>query len=279
MPRFLLRCLSSAPLVVTIVSALSFLAPENALAQVQSTVDSMRIVVSPLVGRGKVVDIDVRLRVVDTLGAFAYRLRYDTLVFEPVQDTFVSGNDTLVGIVALDLHPGPFEQFAGSVREPGIITFLGADLDLDTSELYLPGSWPTVGMKWRVRIDAPLGLTTIYFENDSILPATWNAITNWRGETFIRPVMVDASPSIDCACECRADPALCDGSLDVIDVVTVIQVAFGGSPELPDPNPLCPVVRTDVNCDSVTGIVDVIRFVAVAFRGGDPTQVFCNPCE
>jgi hypothetical protein len=244
-----------------------------------SDVDTMRVVVSPAVGRGQEIDVDVNLRVVDTLGGFTYRLRYDSLVFEPVQDTFVTGNDTIVGILALDLHPAPFEQFAGSVRNPGEIIFLGADLDLDTTELYLPGSWPTVRMKWRVRQNAPLGTTPIYFENDPIRPATWNAMTNWRGETFIRPVMVDAVVNVDCACECRADPALCDGSLDVIDVVTVIQVAFGGSPELPDPNPFCPVVRTDVNCDGVTSIVDVLRIVEVAFRGGDPTVVFCDPCE
>lgn len=244
-----------------------------------SEVDTMRVVVAPVVGRGQEIGVEVHLRVVDTLGGFTYRLRYDTLVFEPVQDTFLIGSDTLVGIIALDLHPGPFEQFAGSVRAPGEVIFLGVDLDLDTSELYLPGSGPTVGMQWRVKHDAPLGATPIFFENDPIRPATWNAMANWRGETFIRPVMVDAATSIDCTCECRADPALCDGSLDVIDVVAVIQVAFGGAAAIPDPNPLCPVVRTDVNCDGVTGIVDVIRFVEVAFRGGDPTQVFCRPCE
>lgn len=244
-----------------------------------SDVDTMRVVVAPAIGRDREIDVEVHLRVVDTLGGFTYRLLYDPLVFEPVQDTFVSGNDTVVGIIALDLHPAPFEQFAGSVRTPGEVIFLGADLDLDTSELYLPGSAPTVGMRWRVKNDAPLGVTSIFFENDPIRPATWNAMTDWHGATFIRPVLVDAVTSIECACECRADPALCDGSLDVIDVVTVIQVAFGGAASIPDPNPLCPVVRTDVNCDGVTGIVDVIRFVEVAFRGGDPTQVFCNPCE
>lgn len=244
-----------------------------------SDVDTMRVVVAQGVGRGQEIDVEVHLRVVDTLGGFTYRLRYDTLVFEPVQDTFLIGNDTLVGIIALDLHPGPFEQFAGSVRTPGEVIFLGVDLDLDTSELYLPGSGPTVGMRWRVRSDAPLGATPIFFENDPIRPATWNAMANWRGETFIRPVLVDAATSVECACECRADPALCDGSLDVIDVVAVIQVAFGGAAAIPDPNPLCPVLRTDVNCDGATSIIDVIRFVEVAFRGGDPTQVFCNPCE
>jgi hypothetical protein len=246
---------------------------------VPSNNDTLRIVAPPVIGRGQQVSIDIHLHFTDTLGAFAYRLRYDTLVFEPVQDTFVSGNDTLVGIIALDLHPGPFEQFAGSVREPGVITFLAADLDLDTSELWLPGSWPAVGMLWNVLPGAPLGLTQIYFENDPILPSTWNAMTDWHGDTLIRPVMPDVLTNVDCGCECRADPALCDGSLDVIDVVTVIQVAFGGAAATPDPNPLCPVVLTDVDCDGVTGIIDVIRIIEVAFRGGDPTQVFCNPCD
>jgi hypothetical protein len=248
-------------------------------AQVPSDVDTMRVVVAPLIARDSEVDVDIRLRVVDTLGAFAYRLRFDTSVFEPVQDTFVSGTDTLIGIVATDLHPGHFEQFAGSVRAPGVITFLGADLDLDTASLYLPGSWPTVRMRWRVRPYAPIGSSSIYFENDSVLPATWNAFSDWWGDDFIRPVLANASTAVGCVCECRADPSECDGSLDVTDVVRTIQVAFANAPELPDPNPLCPISRTDVDCDGDTGILDVVKMIEVAFRNGDPTTVFCDPCE
>ncbi len=274
MPRSItVDCLS-----VAIVFSLPLFSASASHAQVQSTVDTMRIVVAPVVGRGPEVDVDIRLRVVDTLGAFAYRLRYDTTVFEPVQDTFVSGNDTLVGIIALDLHPGHFEQFAGSVREPGVITFLGADLDFDTSALFLPGSWPTVGMRWRVRIDAPLGPSAIYFENDSILPATWNAFVDWHGDNFRRPVFVDAITNVDCVCDCRADPDKCDGSLDVTDVIRTIQVAFANAVEIPDPNPLCPITRTDVDCDGDTGVIDVVKMIEVAFRNGDPTTTFCDPC-
>lgn len=270
---------SVVPVIVALILASTLAPTDSPQAQYQSTVDTMRIVVAPFVSRGQEIDVDIHLRVVDTLGAFAYRLRYDTLVFEPVQDTFLLQGDTVVGIIAYDLHPGILDQFAGSVREPGVITFLGADLDFDTSSLFLPGSWPTVRMKWRVLPGAILGAIDIYFENDSVLPATWNAFADWYGENFRRPVFGNASTTITCPCECRADPALCDGNLDVLDVVMTIQIAFGGAEAIPDPNPLCPVTRTDVTCDGATDVLDVIQIINVAFRGADPTTTFCNPCE
>lgn len=250
-----------------------------AVAQVPSDLDTMRIVVDPVYVRGTEIDIVIRLRVTDTLGAFAYRLRYDTTVFEPVQDTFPLGNDTVVGIVATDLHPGIFEQFAGSVRSPGVITFLGADLDLDTASLYLPGSWQTVGMRWRVLTDAPIGPSLIYFENDSTFPATWNAFSDWWGDDFIRPVFANVAANVICECICFAEPGQCDGSLTIADVVGVVNIAFRSISPNPPAHPQCTVIDADVNCDGTVSIVDVVKVIAVAFRGADPTTTFCNPCE
>jgi hypothetical protein len=83
--------------------------------------------------------------------------------------------------------------------------------------------------------------------------------------------------AVACACNCHSDPA-CDGSTDILDVVQVVNVAFRGSPSLPDPNVLCPYHTTDANCSNSTDVLDVVRFVNVAFRGGNPATEFCDPC-
>jgi hypothetical protein len=239
----------------------------------------MRILAPPTVMRGQEVDIDIRLRVVDTLGAFAYRLIYDTLVFEPIQDTFELSGDTVVGIIASDLHPGHFEQFAGSVRSPGVITFLAADLDLVDSLLCFPGSFAAVRMTWRVLPAAPIAPTEIYFENDSLLPATWNAMTDHWGEDFWRPVFGNATTSVACNCFCFAEPGECNGALDVVDVLAVINIAFRGFDDVEDPEATCPRAPSDVDCDGQTTILDVIKIIEVAFRAADPTVTFCKPCD
>ncbi len=251
----------------------------TACAQVPSDVDTLRVSIAPILERSQIVDVDISVRYTDTLGAFAFRLRYDTLVFEPVQDTFLLGGDTVVGIIAFDLNPGHFEQFAGSVRSPGEITFLAADMDLDTASLVLPGSYAAVRMKWRIHHNASIGPTFIYFENDSVLPSTWNAFSDWWGDDFIRPVFTNASTDIACICDCFAESGSCDGNLDVIDVLATINVAFRGESPIEDPNQYCPRHRSDVDCDGVTGILDVIRIIEVAFRGADPTSSFCQPCQ
>jgi hypothetical protein len=35
---------------------------------------------------------------------------------------------------------------------------------------------------------------------------------------------------------------------------------------------------TDVNCSGATDVVDVVTMVDVAFRGADPAVKFCKPC-
>jgi hypothetical protein len=270
---------SAAAAIVALGLLIACLGSSPAHAQVQSTLDTMWIIAPPAVVRGQEVDIDIRLHIVDTLGAFAYRLLYDTLVFEPVQDTFELSGDTVVGIIATDLHPGHFEQFAGSVRAPGVITFLAADLDLEPATLCFPGTFPAVRMRWRVLPNAPVASTNIYFENDSLLPATWNAMTDHWGEDFWRPVFVNATTSIACACFCLAEPGECNGALNIVDVLATVNIAFRGTTPVGDPDPSCPVTRSDVNCDGQTTIVDVIKIIEVAFRAADPTATFCNPCE
>ncbi|HUU46245.1 MAG TPA: M64 family metallopeptidase [Acidobacteriota bacterium] len=79
-----------------------------------------------------------------------------------------------------------------------------------------------------------------------------------------------------CSCDCHADPE-CDGVTNVLDVVTVVNVAFRGAASISDP--ACPFDRTDVDCSGFTNVLDVVRIVNVAFRSGDPELEFCGPCS
>ncbi|HWO57557.1 MAG TPA: S8 family serine peptidase [bacterium] len=94
--------------------------------------------------------------------------------------------------------------------------------------------------------------------------------------------LIDSLPIVvtvanGCQCPCSADPA-CNGLTDVVDVISVIGVAFRGNDPILDvdcfPNP---GGRTDVNCSGASDVVDVVRIIDVAFRGQAPT--FCNPCD
>lgn len=80
-----------------------------------------------------------------------------------------------------------------------------------------------------------------------------------------------------CQCPCHGDPG-CNGSIDVVDVVNTISIAFRGDASIIDPD--CfpnPGGRTDVDCSGSTDIIDVVRMVGVAFRGETPA--FCDPCS
>jgi subtilisin family serine protease len=80
-----------------------------------------------------------------------------------------------------------------------------------------------------------------------------------------------------CRCQCHGDP-VCDGIVDLRDVVKTVDVAFrSGTPLLDVDCPAFPGGRTDVNCDGVATVIDVVRMVDVAFRGQAPS--FCDPCH
>ena len=80
-----------------------------------------------------------------------------------------------------------------------------------------------------------------------------------------------------CACDCFGDP-VCNGVVNVFDVVAAVDIAFRNGDDIPDPNVLCPRTTTDVTCDGVTNVFDVVAFVDVAFRNGDAAVVYCDPC-
>lgn len=79
-----------------------------------------------------------------------------------------------------------------------------------------------------------------------------------------------------CACPCAADPA-CDGVLDLVDVVAVVNVAFRNAPEVKSGS--CPNADSDVDCSGATNSLDVIKMIDVVFRGASVDSVFCAPCK
>ncbi|HUU46955.1 MAG TPA: sialidase family protein [Acidobacteriota bacterium] len=107
---------------------------------------------------------------------------------------------------------------------------------------------------WRVRATDPLGDSSV----------------------FSVPYSVEYVPT--CVCECHGDPAECEGVINVLDVVSIVGVAFRGAPEIPDPNVQCPYTTTDLDCSGYTNVIDVVKIVNVAFRGGIVEVEFCDPC-
>lgn len=98
-----------------------------------------------------------------------------------------------------------------------------------------------------------------------------------NGDVIVVPTFTKGVVTVGCECNCHADPQ-CDGYHDIVDWMKVKNVAQGSSPPIPDPNPFCPRVTTDVNCDGVTNNTDKNLMYGVVFLGDDPNQVFCDPC-
>ena len=91
-----------------------------------------------------------------------------------------------------------------------------------------------------------------------------------------KPKFVGGSASIGspCDCSCHGDP-VCDGATDVLDVVSVVNVAFRGFSDTQDPT--CPLSgRADMNCDIFVDVLDVVTVVNRAFRGDTSTP--CDAC-
>jgi len=95
--------------------------------------------------------------------------------------------------------------------------------------------------------------------------------------SYTRILLLSAYTTVQCACDCHADP-ICDAVVNVFDVVIAVDVAFRAGTPVVDPNPACPREDTDVTCDNVTNVFDVVKFVDVAFRAGNPATAFCDPC-
>ncbi len=80
-----------------------------------------------------------------------------------------------------------------------------------------------------------------------------------------------------CDCPCHGNPRCEDENVDIFDVILTIDAAFRDGPASSDP--ICPLVRSDVDCSGAVDILDVTRMVNVAFRAGNIATEFCDPCN
>lgn len=82
---------------------------------------------------------------------------------------------------------------------------------------------------------------------------------------------------VGCSCPCHGESANCGGDpLGILDVLTVIDVAFRAVPAVQSPT--CPYTNTDVDCTGRTDIVDVVKSVNVEFRNATRASEYCDPC-
>jgi len=81
-----------------------------------------------------------------------------------------------------------------------------------------------------------------------------------------------AVSSSNCICACWGDP-VCDGQLDVLDLVRVVQVIFEN--RVPSVSIKCPTPDIDYNCDCYLDVLDFAKVVDLIFAGD--TEM-CEPC-
>jgi len=94
--------------------------------------------------------------------------------------------------------------------------------------------------------------------------------------------LAEFRPGRPCECKCHADP-LCDGALDLRDIVIAIDVAFRGMAPTTAHGCWCYAHalhgRTDVDCSGTTDILDVMLVIDAVFGEADPSVAFCHPGE
>lgn len=100
------------------------------------------------------------------------------------------------------------------------------------------------------------------------------------GGAAIEYRLLEYLPGPESVCRCHGDP-VCDGVTNVRDVVSVIDVAFRGTPPI-RPRGCSWYARSlhgagDVDCSGETNIIDVVMMIDVALRGASAESKFCHP--
>jgi hypothetical protein len=171
----------------------------------------------------------------------------------------------IVGNNVQDIQPGggPTDGFLYSAMQnlAGIDLYSVADTDL----------YIMLALDKGRSIAANETLTyTLIFAADSVSEASLKA-------------KVDAAAAIagtvgcsSCSCPCKRDPN-CDAIItDVLDVISVVNVAFRGTAATQDGG--CLKSRQDLNCDGAPDVLDVVAVVNVSFRGTNALTALCDPC-
>jgi phosphodiesterase/alkaline phosphatase D-like protein len=130
---------------------------------------------------------------------------------------------------------------------------------------YSEGAYPGGGQ---------FGLMRVIDSGGSHIIIEWSGRTSTNVQRVSHTFAVDADP-LPCDCSRHGDVTGFDGTIDVLDVVGLIDHAFRGGPAAArDLN--CPHLnRGDLNCDAFNDILDVVAMVNLVFRNGLPV---CDPC-
>lgn len=168
----------------------------------------------------------------------------------------------------------------GGPPPPAGVTIPGGDYyDISTTAAYVPPLTICLPYDPADLTGPEFELQLFHYVND-----VWSDVTS-SVDTALNVIcgqVNSLSPFIlaesDCLCSCHADP-VCDGFINVQDVVETVNAAFRGGPITYDATcPHNPGGRTDVDCSGATNVVDVVRVVGVAFRGDSAAIEFCDPC-
>ncbi len=167
------------------------------------------------------------------------------------------------------ISPDAVAFFAVSTGDPGA----GSVRDISIP----PGADPLVSDLACIRLRFGVTSTPGLFEIDTccVRPANHIVFIDTLTEPVVPAFTKGVITIIPCSCPCSADP-VCDGLSNALDVSTLIDVAFRGTPDISDST--CNVSRTDVNADGRTDVVDVVRMIFVVFLGQPPEKYFVNPC-
>jgi len=169
----------------------------TAEAQTSSILDTIRALSVTGVRANDTFNVDFYLKNVDTLGAFNFRLVWNTSLIEPLTDTTIAGLDTTISAEVSSLRTHSFETFASGMPGPGVLTFIAVDFDMfPVSTLYLPQAGSIVRSRWRVKAGATTGTTIIDFQNDPNFASSFNTLSDYRARIFKAPEMVDGGITI-----------------------------------------------------------------------------------
>lgn len=115
-----------------------------------------------------------------------------------------------------------------------------------------------------------LNLATLEFDTTIVLPFADTLAVAIGG--------IGIGDSCECCCHCRHDP-VCDGLInDVRDVITTIDVVIRGKTPIDDPNLGCTLSPVDADCSGELDLLDVTTVIDIAFRGIYLSPTSCDPC-
>ena len=96
------------------------------------------------------------------------------------------------------------------------------------------------------------------------------AVTNCYSDN-VSVLLNCGAPTCDCPFQSDFDA---DGFLTALDLGWLIDVVFGGGPEIQDPD--CPTSRGDFDNDGFPTTLDIAGLIGHLFVGGPPP---CDPCD